>query len=79
VLQVGFGLWVAYGVALGNFALIVPNTLALLIRRGDDGGSNAPSSRYRIRLTFPVGRWADRDQAANSRRSRPEFVLRSGS
>ncbi|HET9457033.1 MAG TPA: SemiSWEET family transporter [Candidatus Limnocylindrales bacterium] len=31
VLLVGFGLWVAYGIALGNVALIVPNSVALLI------------------------------------------------
>jgi len=28
VLQVGFTLWIAYGIALGNAALIVPNTVA---------------------------------------------------
>jgi len=31
VLQVGFALWVAYGVALGNLALIVPNSVAFLV------------------------------------------------
>lgn len=31
VLLVGFGLWVAYGIALGNVALVVPNSVALLI------------------------------------------------
>jgi uncharacterized protein with PQ loop repeat len=30
VLLVGFGLWVAYGVSIGNFALIIPNTVALV-------------------------------------------------
>jgi MtN3 and saliva related transmembrane protein len=30
VLQVGFGLWVAYGLALQNPVLVVPNTLAAL-------------------------------------------------
>ena len=29
VLIVGFVLWIAYGAALGNAALIVPNTVAL--------------------------------------------------
>lgn len=29
VLQVGFVLWLVYGVVLGNAALIVPNTIAL--------------------------------------------------
>ncbi len=28
VLEVGFGLWIAYGIALGNWALIVPNCVA---------------------------------------------------
>jgi uncharacterized protein with PQ loop repeat len=31
VLQVGFVLWVAYGISLGNPALIVPNSVALAI------------------------------------------------
>jgi uncharacterized protein with PQ loop repeat len=31
ILFVGFALWVAYGVALGNLALIVPNSVALAI------------------------------------------------
>jgi uncharacterized protein with PQ loop repeat len=31
VLLLGFVLWVAYGVALGNPALIVPNSLAFLV------------------------------------------------
>ena len=31
VLLVGFGLWCAYGLALGNAALIVPNLVALVI------------------------------------------------
>jgi MtN3 and saliva related transmembrane protein len=31
VLLFGFGLWVAYGIALGNVALIVPNLVALII------------------------------------------------
>ena len=31
VLQIGFVLWVAYGIALGNAALIVPNSVALLV------------------------------------------------
>jgi uncharacterized protein with PQ loop repeat len=28
VLQLGFGLWVAYGMALGNPVLVVPNSMA---------------------------------------------------
>jgi MtN3 and saliva related transmembrane protein len=31
VLLVGFLLWLAYGIALGNFALIVPNTIAAFV------------------------------------------------
>jgi MtN3 and saliva related transmembrane protein len=29
VLQIGFGLWIAYGIALGSVPLIVPNSVAL--------------------------------------------------
>jgi MtN3 and saliva related transmembrane protein len=31
VLLIGFVLWLAYGVALGNVALIIPNAVALTI------------------------------------------------
>jgi len=31
VLLVGFGMWISYGIASRNLALIVPNTVALLI------------------------------------------------
>jgi uncharacterized protein with PQ loop repeat len=31
VLEVGFSIWIAYGIALRNLALIVPNTVALLV------------------------------------------------
>jgi uncharacterized protein with PQ loop repeat len=31
VLQVGFTLWIAYGIALGNGAIIVPNSVAFLV------------------------------------------------
>lgn len=31
VLQIGFVLWIAYGFSLGNPALIVPNSVALLV------------------------------------------------
>ena len=31
VLIVGFVLWVAYGISLGNLALIVPNSVALAV------------------------------------------------
>ncbi|HUF06999.1 MAG TPA: SemiSWEET family transporter [Candidatus Binatia bacterium] len=47
VLQVGFTLWVAYGISLANLALIIPNSVAFLVgvatvivavryRHGDD-------------------------------------------
>ena len=31
VLQVGFTLWMAYGFALGNLAIILPNSVAFLV------------------------------------------------
>ena len=31
VLEVGFALWIAYGIALGNVAIVVPNSVALLV------------------------------------------------
>lgn len=31
VLLVGFGLWVAYGIAAANLALVVPNTVAAIV------------------------------------------------
>ena len=31
VLQIGFGLWLAYGIALGSVPLIVPNCVALTV------------------------------------------------
>jgi uncharacterized protein with PQ loop repeat len=34
VLQVGFVLWVAYGISLGNLALIIPNSVALCVGLG---------------------------------------------
>jgi len=34
ILLVGFGLWISYGIASGDVALIVPNTVALLIGVG---------------------------------------------
>ena len=53
VLQVGFTLWISYGIALGNLAIIVPNTVAFLVgvativiairyrHGGDDGAGHA--------------------------------------
>ena len=31
VLQIGFSLWVGYGAAIGNLAIVVPNTVAFVI------------------------------------------------
>jgi MtN3 and saliva related transmembrane protein len=31
VLQVGFTLWVAYGVSIGNIAIVVPNSVAFVV------------------------------------------------
>ena len=31
VLQVGFTLWIAYGISLGNLALVIPNSVAFLV------------------------------------------------
>jgi MtN3 and saliva related transmembrane protein len=31
VLLIGFGLWLAYGIAAANLALIVPNTVAAVV------------------------------------------------
>ncbi len=31
VLEAGFALWVAYGLSLGNWALVVPNCVALSV------------------------------------------------
>ncbi len=31
VLLIGFALWIAYGISLGNAALIVPNSVALVV------------------------------------------------
>jgi MtN3 and saliva related transmembrane protein len=31
VLLVGFALWFAYGIALENFAIIIPNTIAFVV------------------------------------------------
>ena len=31
VLQIGFGLWVGYGLAIANWALVIPNAVAFLI------------------------------------------------
>ena len=37
VLQVGFGLWLAYGIALGNTAISVPNCVAFVVNAATIG------------------------------------------
>jgi len=44
VLLVGFGLWVAYGVAAGNLALIVPSAVAAIVAVA----TIATALRYRV-------------------------------
>jgi MtN3 and saliva related transmembrane protein len=53
VLEVGFVLWIAYGTALGNVAIVTPNTVAFLIglltvvvtlRFRRESGTNRPPS-----------------------------------
>jgi MtN3 and saliva related transmembrane protein len=34
VIVVGFAVWIAYGIAIGNPALVVPNALALIVGVG---------------------------------------------
>jgi uncharacterized protein with PQ loop repeat len=43
VLQVGFTLWVGYGLALGNVAIVVPNSAAFLV----GGATIAVALRFR--------------------------------
>ena len=31
MLEIGFTLWIAYGIALGNLALVIPNSVALVV------------------------------------------------
>jgi len=55
VLVIGFALWFAYGIALRNVALIIPNTIAFVVGattiavarhyRTEAGGSRSPSVR----------------------------------
>ena len=47
ILLVGFGLWISYGIAARNLALIVPNTVALLI--------GASTVAIALRLRKPAG------------------------
>ena len=47
ILLVGFGLWIGYGIASRNLALIVPNAVALLI--------GVSTVAIALRLRKPVG------------------------
>jgi len=31
VIEIGFGLWIAYGISLPNLAIVVPNSVALTV------------------------------------------------
>jgi MtN3 and saliva related transmembrane protein len=47
ILLVGFGLWIGYGIASRSLALIVPNTVALLV--------GVSTVAIALRLRKPVG------------------------
>ena len=49
VLEIGFFLWVSYGIALGNVALIVSNSVACLV------GLVTIAVTWRFRLRVPEG------------------------
>ncbi|MEO8250851.1 MAG: SemiSWEET family transporter [Chloroflexota bacterium] len=34
VIEIGFGLWIAYGLSLPNFAIVLPNGVALAVGLG---------------------------------------------
>ncbi|MEO7294812.1 MAG: SemiSWEET family transporter [Candidatus Limnocylindria bacterium] len=54
VLQIGFSLWIAYGVALRNVAIIVPNSVAFLVGAATITMAlryRAPSTEARHRAT----------------------------
>jgi MtN3 and saliva related transmembrane protein len=46
VLVIGFALWFAYGIALGNWAIILPNTIAFVV-----GLSTIAVARHYRRVT----------------------------
>ncbi|HET9416335.1 MAG TPA: SemiSWEET family transporter [Candidatus Limnocylindria bacterium] len=51
VLQIGFLLWVGYGLSLGNAAIFVPNSVAFLVGLG----TILIAVRFRRPATNPVG------------------------
>ena len=51
VLQIGFMLWVGYGIALGNPAIVVPNSVAFLVGMA----TIAVSLRFRAPTRHPAG------------------------
>jgi MtN3 and saliva related transmembrane protein len=58
VLLVGFVLWLAYGIAIRNAALVVPNVVALTVC----AGTIAIAARYRRPQESPSGRPAPRPE-----------------
>jgi MtN3 and saliva related transmembrane protein len=51
VLQIGFMLWVGYGIALGNAAIVVPNGVAFVVGLA----TIAVSLRFRAPARYPAG------------------------
>ena len=51
VLQIGFMLWVGYGIALGNAAIVVPNSVAFVVGTA----TIAVTLRYRAPTRHPAG------------------------
>ena len=51
VLQVGFTLWIAYGLSLGNLPIAVPNTVAFLV----GAATIAIALRFRIPTAADAG------------------------
>jgi MtN3 and saliva related transmembrane protein len=51
VLQIGFMLWVGYGIALGNAAIVVPNGVAFVVGLA----TIAVSLRFRAPTRYPAG------------------------
>lgn len=50
VLQIGFMLWVGYGLALGNLAIVVPNSVAFLV----GAATILVALRFRRTGRFPI-------------------------
>jgi uncharacterized protein with PQ loop repeat len=63
IVTIGFSLWVAYGIAIRNAFLVVPNVVALLV------GVTTIVVALRYRSTVPTGRARIRSSGAASPRS----------